>query len=263
MTTRNIASREQKSLHRGVADPKVSARLRDLLPLGAVISRTDDYVQVFMLDNDYTLPDHFKDHLCTIIFVSHVLGAAQEAQEKYGVPASVLIAKSIYDCGWGCEPMKGSGNHFGDTTQARRRSRSYSDHETKLDFHREARRITRHPKYSALASPFIDCHCEYIAALCRAGIIHCPRDSGDDERGNALYAIDLMCHIVNYQLWHCDESKCGDASGQQARREQAFFNNFEANFQAWRATGKQQSETIGTVPPMPLPSEPRPFLVTH
>jgi hypothetical protein len=254
MIPENIASREQKSRRRAT-----ETMLRDLLPLGAVI-RSTNYVQVLMLDDDCTsLPAHFQDHLCMIIFVSHVVRAAKEAQEKYGVPASVLIAKSIYDSGWGCEPMMGSGNHFGDTTQAMRRSRPYSDHETKLDFHREARRITKHPKHATLASPFIDCRCEYIAALCRAGIIYCPRGDGLDGE-NALYALDLMSHIVNYQLWHCDKSEGGDPSD-QARREQAFFNNFDANFSARGATEKQESETMEPCTSMPVPSKPGPFLV--
>ena len=170
---------------------------------GAVI-RNDNYVQALMIDQSCCslLPifriTSMHDHLC----LSRYPGSAGSAEKVWSTSASVLIAKSTYDCQWGYDPMLGEGDHFGDTTRASRRRRPYNERETKLDFHREARRITRHPKYAAQASPFIDCRCEYIAALCRAGIIHRLRGGVDEQ--NAIYALDLMTHLVKYQLWNCD-----------------------------------------------------------
>ena len=223
MTTKAISLRQQ---HPGRRPPqrKLSSLLRELLPLGAVV-RTSDYVQVLVVDDDAgDLPAHFQNRLCVIHFVSHVLLAAQEAQKKYGVPASVLIAKSIYDCGWGHNPALGRGGHFGDITK--RECRPYTPRETKLDFLREAKRISHHPK-CGVDWPFTVCRGEYAAKLCRHGIIRDPRHSGPDS--DRMYAAEIVSNICDNELWHCDlpERRFTDSEAHGiGPREMEFQGNF-------------------------------------
>ena len=178
-----------------------------------------------ILDGGADLPGHFQNKLCAIHFISHVLAAAQEAQKTYGVPASVLIANAMHACGWGRDPALGEGDHFGRLAQQRRRP--YTPRETKLDFLREAKRISRHPKYR-LASRFIDCRCKYAAQLCHYGII-----SGQGTYVNSPawnYANDIIDQIVRHELWNCDipESVMTlEKYQEQEHRERAFEENFD------------------------------------
>jgi hypothetical protein len=192
--------------------------LRELLPPGAVTFRRNNYVEVLMVDQEVatgggSFPAGFINQLVIIHFISHVIAAAQEAHKRYGVPASVLIAKSMYD--WGCHAALGK--------QAQRKKERHTSRDTKLDFLREAKRISRHPKYR-LASPFIECRCEYTAKLCHYGII---RERGS---GSWMHARDVIDHIVNSWLLSCDIPESGltlEEHPQRNRREHEFEENFE------------------------------------
>lgn len=46
-------------------------------------------------------------------FINNVAAPAQAGQQQYGVPASVTIAQSCLETGWGASVPPGSNNYFG------------------------------------------------------------------------------------------------------------------------------------------------------
>jgi len=120
-------------------------------------------------------------------FLKSVVPAAQAAQRKWGVPASVTIAQAILESGWGQSALaRQANNFFGIKATAHADTSSYTEFPTSEFV--DGRRVSEMAKFARYASPAasFDAHAVLLALTARYKPAMAVRNNA------AAYALELQ-----------------------------------------------------------------------
>ncbi len=160
------------------------------------------------------------------LFLKMVAPAAQAAQKKWSVPASVTIAQAILESGWGKSALaQQANNFFGIKAVAHAQADSYAEFKTSEFV--DGRRTAEMAKFARYASP-TDCFAAHAVLLALTSRYRPAMIVADDPSHfcaelqlcgystNPQYAASLRALIAEFDLTQYDLQPDGPAAAQTA-----------------------------------------------